>query len=158
MNKKVRNATEVIVDNIEFKSKLESQCYLLLKQAGFNPNYEKDVFIIQDGFYPSIPVYDVFYSRSQKDRVFGLANNKVRPITYTPDFTFDVGDILIVIEVKGKENDVFPVKKKLFIKWMDSYYKAFQKKIVYFIVYNKKQMLESIKIIKEYEEQFIATD
>lgn len=156
MNKKIKNATPVEGEGLQFKSKLEYRFYNLLKEAGYQPKYEEDVFILCPGFYPVCPSYDISYNYKTKRKEFGLANNKVRPITYTPDFTFYIGDILIVVEVKGRENDVFPVKKKLFRKWMETYYKATGKKIVYFEVFTKAQMLESIEIIKEYEKQFVA--
>lgn len=152
MNKKIKNATPV--DG--FKSKLEYRFYSLLKEAGYQPKYEEDVFILQAGFYPTVPSYDVTYNYKKKVKEFGLSNSKVRPITYTPDFTFYIGDILVVIEVKGRENDVFPLKKKLFRKWMETYYKATGKKVIYFEVFTKKQMLDAIDIIKEYEKQFIT--
>lgn len=152
MNKKIKNATPFE----GFKSKLEYRFYCILKENGYQPKYEEDTFILIDGFYPSVPSYDINYNYKTKKREFGLSNSKIRPITYTPDFTFYIGDILIVIEVKGRENDVFPLKKKLFKKWMESYYKATGKKVIYFEVFTKKQMLDTIDIIKEYENQFIA--
>lgn len=152
MNKKIKNATPVG----EFKSKLEYRFYSLLKEAGYQPKYEEDTFILQPGFYPTVPSYDITYNYKRKTKEFGLSNGKIRPITYTPDFTFYIGDILIVIEVKGRENDVFPLKKKLFKKWMETYYKATGKKVIYFEIFTKKQMLDSIEIIREYEKQFIA--
>lgn len=153
-NKKIKNATNVSSDGLEFKSKLEYRCFCLLKEAGYDPKYEEDTFIIQDGFYPRMPCYDENYVYKAKQRLFGLSSQKVRPITYTPDFTFYIGDILIVIEVKGRENDVFPVKKKLFRKWMENFYLSTKQKIIYFEVFNKKEMIRTIEIIKEYEKQF----
>ena len=157
-NKKIKNASPIDKDGIHFKSKLEYRFYNLLKEEGYNPGYEKDTFIIQPGFYPTLPCYDVHYNHKIKAREFGLSSSKVRPITYTPDFTLSIGDILFVMEIKGKENDVFPVKKKIFRKWMEDYYHSTGQKIVYFEIFNKKQMLESIRIIKEYEEQFIVNN
>lgn len=158
MNKKVRNATPNEHNGLKFKSKLEYRFYNLLKDAGYDPGYEKDTFILQPGFYPTLPSYDVNYNYKTKQRIFGLSRFKVRPITYTPDFTFYIGEILIVIEVKGRENDVFPLKKKLFRKWMEEYYRSSGVKIIYFEVFTKKQMLETIDIIKEYEKQFLTSN
>lgn len=72
--------------------------------------------------------------------------SKVRDITYTPDFTIFHNNTLFIIEAKGKENDTYPIKKKLFRKVLES------TKIpcIYFEVHTKKELLEVIDIIKSY--------
>ena len=89
-NKKVRNATPLLYDGIKFKSKLEVYCYTKLKENDLIAPYEERTFVIIDAF-----VYN---------------NEKVRKMTYTPDF---VG-IDYVIECKGKANDAFPLRWKIF--------------------------------------------
>lgn len=140
-NKKIRNARELIFDGIHFKSKLEGSFYRTLTAAGLEPNYESTKFTIVDGFRPTVP----FYNRS-KSKVFKLDMTKVRDITYTPDFTIQYNGTLFIIEAKGIENDTFPLKKKLFRRFLES----MKMPCVYFEVHTKKELLEVIKIIKSY--------
>lgn len=140
-NKKIKNARESIYDGIVFKSKLEESFYKTLISAGLEPDYELTKFVLMEGFKPTIP----FYNRS-KSKVFKLDMNKVRDITYTPDFTILYNDTLFIIEAKGIENDTFPIKKKLFRRFLES----MEMPCVYFEVHTKKELLEVINIIKSY--------
>ena len=147
-NKKVKNASKNIVDGIEFKSLLESRTYQKLKDSGFSPEYEHLYFNLMDSFYPYSQCFDRHYDRSLKKKVFGLNRFKIQAITYTPDFTFTYNDRLIVIECKGKENDVYPIKKKLFRRWMDKYTHLTGVSILYFEVHSLGELEESIEIIR----------
>lgn len=140
-NKKIKNARESVFNGITFKSKLEESFYKTLIFAGLNPNYEQMKFILFEGFKPTIP----FYNRS-KSRVFKLDMNKVRDITYTPDFTLMYKGTLFIIEAKGIENDTYPIKKKLFRKLLET----MELPCIYFEVHTKKELLQVINIIKSY--------
>ena len=48
------------------------------------------------------------------------------------------------------ENDVFYIKKKLFIKFLDDRYASTGQKSMYFEIYNKRQLLQALEIIKDY--------
>lgn len=139
-NRKIKNARETTFNGITFKSKLEESFYKTLLQAGFSVNYESLKFTIIDGFTPTVP----FYNRS-KSRVFRKDMAKVRAITYTPDFTFTYNGILFIIEAKGIENDVFPLKRKLFRRFLES----MEMSCMYFEVHTKKELLQVIDIIHE---------
>jgi len=89
-NKKVKNATPLVYNDINFKSKLEVYCYKKLLENNLQAKYEEVRFTLLDSFE-----YD---------------NEKVRKMTYTPDF---VGPNWI-IECKGQMNDAFPLRWKLF--------------------------------------------
>ena len=145
-NKKIRNATEVTYDGITFKSKLECSLYKVLKEEGFNVSYEKDTFILIPGFRPTV----TFYKRS-KSRVFKLDLSKIRPVTYTPDFTIDTDNGIYFIEAKGIENDVYPLKRKLFRKYLEE--NSLDKYTAFFEVHTKKELLQVITIIKDYEKK-----
>lgn len=138
-NKKIKNARETVFNGITFRSKLEESLYKTLLQAGFEVDYEKVKFVIIEGFTPTVP----FYNRS-KSRVFRLDMQKIRPITYTPDFTFTYNDTLFIIEAKGIENDVFPLKRKLFRRFLES----MEMPCMYFEVHTKRELLQVIDIIK----------
>lgn len=143
MNKKVINATPEEYSNIRFKSKIEVMVYKTLLQHGFKPEYETHTYTIWEGFKPTVP----FYTRN-KAKATVLNLKKLINITYTPDFYIEYEGLKIIIEVKGSTNDVFPYKFKMF-RWhienmpdKDNY--------LIFEIFTKRQLLESIEIIKSY--------
>lgn len=140
-NKKVVNTKQEKVGEIQFKSRLEAMMYKILIESGFKPLYEPKKFVIMEGFSPTV----LFYDRNKSKQ---LINNskKVMDITYTPDFIFQYNNINYIVEAKGFENDVFPVKKKLFRKWLEEHQEDYPS--IYCEVYTKKQLLEIIKKIK----------
>lgn len=140
MNSKILNATPTKFNGIEFRSKLEVNIYKALLVAGFKPDYEKLKFTVWEGYKPTVP----FYTKNKQTRDLELEDTKIRGITYTPDFTFRYKDYLVIIEVKGKENDVYPYKRKLFRKWLETC----NSKSIFFEVYSKKNIETAIKIIK----------
>lgn len=146
-NKKIINASTQEFGDIQFKSKLEIMIYKTLVEYGFTPKYEEVKFLLWEGFKPSVP----FYNKDKKSKDLKLDNKKLIDITYTPDFTFEYNDTLIIIEAKGFENDVFPVKKKLFRGLLERLSKA-GKNIIYFEIFTKKQLIQAINIIKNVTE------
>lgn len=138
-NKKIKNATKKIYKDIIFKSVLEATCFRILSDEGLNPQYEQMKFVLWEGYYPTIP----FYTKDKKTGNLKLDSVKIKDITYTPDITFWYKDTLVIVEVKGFENDVYPYKKKMFRKLMET-----QKDVIIFEIFSKKTMLEAIKIIK----------
>lgn len=156
-NQKIRNATKSTSNNITFKSQLEKSIYNTLLQEGFDPQYEPKTFTLWDGFVPITPYYDKESSKHRDARdpkspiLLVKKENKIIGIRYTPDFYFRYNDLDIYIEAKGIENDVFYIKKKLFIKYLDNHYIKTGQKSMYFEVYTKRQLLQSIKIIKDYD-------
>lgn len=163
MNKKIRNATVNNYNNIQFKSKLEKLIYNILTEKGFNPKYEFKTYLLWEGFTPVTPLYDKESDSQHKKRqqllnikdpkVLTLKNTKIIGIRYTPDFYFKYNNLHIYIEAKGKENDVFYIKKKMFVKYLDNLNKNQGIKSLFFIIYTKKQLLQAIEIIKEYEQK-----
>lgn len=163
VNKKIRNATQSTSEGITFKSKLEKSIYDTLLEQGFNPKYEPITFVIWEGFRPTIPYYDreTNYQRDVRLAASGgssakmLVRKKARilNVQYTPDFYFKYNDLNVYIEAKGIENDVFYLKKKMFIKYLDDLYLEKGEKSIYFEVYTRKQLLQAIEIIKNYEQE-----
>lgn len=156
-NQKIRNATKSTSNNITFKSQLEKSIYNTLQQEGFGPQYEPKTFTLWDGFIPITPYYDKETpkhrdARDPKSSIMLMRKtSKIIGIRYTPDFYFRYNDIDIYIEAKGIENDVFYIKKKLFIKYLDNLYTERGQLSMYFEVYTKRQLLQAINIIKEYD-------
>lgn len=160
-NKKIRNATTCKTGNITFKSQLEKSIYNTLQQSGINPQYEPTTFTLWDGFDPITPFYDKETDNQQKKRlesgdsnkskILVLKTGKVIGIRYTPDFFFRYGKLDVYIEAKGMENDVYYIKKKLFRHYLDIKYKDTTQHAIFFEIYTKKQLLQAIEIIKDYE-------
>lgn len=143
-NKKVINATECSYDGIDFKSKLEVACYIALKENGFTPEYEKYSYVLQESkLFPTLH-YAPYKDRKTHRNVWGLNKYKVVSIKYKPDFVLTVNGKLIVIEVKGYQNDRYPYQKKLFFKWLEDNCPN----SAFFEVHNKKQLKAAIEVIK----------
>ena len=139
-NKKIKNASPLEYDGISFKSKLEKMAYQTLKEQGFPVQYEPKKFIIWEGFRPNVP----FYNKDTSTRMLKMDSKKVIDISYTPDLMFEYNNRLIIIEMKGFENNTYPLKKKIFRKWLESNYPN----SIYFEIFTKKQLLQAIDIIK----------
>lgn len=137
-NKKIKNATKTTESGIAFKSETEARIYKALVAEGFDPLYEKVTFTLSEKIRPTVP----FFNRIKG--LLGLDMKPVQAITYTPDFTFECNGILIVIEVKGFENDVFPVKRNLFRKHLET----LNQSSMFFEVRTKKELLEALRIIR----------
>lgn len=160
-NKKIRNATQSSSKGITFKSQLEKSIYNTLLQQGFTPQYEPITFTLWDGFSPITPYYDRETDKQKMRRISEGVNTcpskilvqkagKVVGIRYTPDFYFNYNGLDVYIEAKGIENDVFYIKKKMFIKYLDDVLINTGRRSIYFEVYTKKQLLQAIEIIKNY--------
>ena len=141
INKKVRNATICKKDGIQFKSKLELYMYTKLKQAGLGGEYEEHRFDLLEKFEFNNESFEKY--KKKGTYLFGKVNNKIRGITYTPDFV-NIKDKWI-IECKGYANDQFPLRWKLFKKMLND------KKLDYdlYLPTNKSQVEEVVKIIKK---------
>ncbi len=147
-NKKVKNATPITAENINFNSKLELSCYRLLVKAGFNPVYEGKKTILQEKFNSNVQVYLPKKSTKKLE-----LNKTIREISYNVDFYFSVVcsdgvERHFFIEAKGMPNDAYPIKKKLFIKTIQDQFKESSNNVYFFEVRNLRQINQAIEIIK----------
>lgn len=144
-NKKVKNVKDCWYDGIHFKSTLEKDAYIAFVKEDFSPEYEKQTYVLQETkLFPTLH-YAPFKDRKLHQDVWGLNKYKVISIKYTPDFEFTIGDMLIIVEVKGKANDRYPYQKKLFFKWLEDNHPN----SAFFEIHNKKQLMQAIDIIKQ---------
>ena len=90
INKKVINATEVTVNGVKYRSKLEARCAQILKENNISFEYEP----LKIEYIPKFEYY----------------GEKYRAAFYTPDFIIDNKYIL---EIKGFLTDTYRYKKKL---------------------------------------------
>lgn len=139
-NKKVLNAQPLTYKGIKFKSRLEVLVYTELIKAGFKPQYEPKTYVLWEGFKPTVPFYDV----DKDTKSLKLNEKKIIDIKYTPDFRFEYKGLNIYVEAKGKENDVYYIKKKLFRNYLEKH----EKNSMYFEVHTKKQIQQAIDILK----------
>lgn len=137
-NKKIKNATKITESGISFKSRLEAMIYKTLLDNNITPLYEEKTFEFVPRLRPTIP----FFNRLKK--VFSLDMRPIQPITYTPDFTFEYKGILVIIEAKGFENDIYPVKRNLFRRYLEDV----KQPSIFFEIRTKKELLEALNIIK----------
>ena len=98
-------------DGIQFASQLEVYMYKILKDANVEMGYETERFDILEGFHSS----NVSFERTAKKDFIDRGQKKIRGIYYTPDFVSD----RFIIETKGRANESFPIRWKLFKRHLD---------------------------------------
>lgn len=111
-DRRVVKSTKVKLDGIEFASKLESVMYKLLKQAGIKFTYEGKSYQTFNPFKLESECYERATKRSKAMR----DNRKVGKVSYTPDFIGENEEWFI--EVKGRANESFSIRWKLFKKML----------------------------------------
>ena len=129
---------KVTVDGIKFASGLEAYMYRALKKAKIKAQYEKRTFEL----IPSFEFNNSSYERQSngKGDMVNRGNKKVLAIKYTPDFE----GTNFVIECKGRANESFPLRWKIFKKLMS------ERRIGPFVLYkpqNQKECDETVKLI-----------
>ena len=82
--------------------------YKALKEAGIRTKYEGETFVLINGFHFDNKVYE--RQANSKGLFKNRGCKRILPIKYTPDF---IGDDFI-IETKGRANESFPMRWKLF--------------------------------------------
>lgn len=101
---------KVSYDGINFASGLERYMYMALKKANIRAKYEGETFVLLNGFHFENEVYE--RQSNGKGEYKNRGSKRILPIKYTPDF---IGDSFI-IETKGRANESFPMRWKLFKK------------------------------------------
>ena len=158
-NKKIKNASPLEYDGIQFRSKLEVTCYKVLKENHIEPLYEKETFTLWNGFYPTVPFYtkNTFKKGNCNLKLLStktaLDRRKVDSWNYTPDFSFTFNNFIIFIEVKGFSNGIYEYKRKLFRKILeDKQIEDNEHSYELWEIHTKGQLLECIKHLKENEQ------
>ena len=107
---------KVICDGITFASGLEKYMYKALKKAKIKADYEGQTYTLIDGFEFKTSSYE--RQSNGKGDFVDRGNKKILPIKYTPDFISNE----FIIECKGRANESFPIRWKLFKKFINRYY------------------------------------
>ena len=104
---------KVVFDGIKFASGLERYMYQALKKAKIKAKYEGQTYIVQEGFEFKNKSYE--RQSNGKGELVNRGCKKILPIKYTPDFISDS----FIIECKGRANESFPMRWKLFKKYVN---------------------------------------
>ena len=107
---------KVICDGITFASGLEKYMYQALKLAKIKTKYEGETYTLINSFEFENSSYE--RQSNGKGQFVNRGNKKILPIKYTPDF---VGKDFI-IECKGRANESFPMRWKLFKRFINRCY------------------------------------
>ena len=131
-------AKKVTFDGIQFASGLEKYMYLALKEAKIVARYEGETYILQDGFEFKNKSYE--RQANGKGQMVNRGSKKILPIKYTPDFVSDS----FIIECKGRANESFPIRWKMFKKYVNKHLKH----VTLYKPQNQKECDEVINLIK----------
>ena len=115
-NKGPVRSKKVVFDGITFASGLERYMYQALKKAKIKADYEGRTYTLIDGFNFDNESYE--RQSNGKGELINRGNKKILPIKYTPDFTNDS----FIIECKGRANESFPMRWKLFKRFINRCY------------------------------------
>jgi hypothetical protein len=134
-------AKKTTVDGLSFASGLEAYMYKALKAANIKAEYEGFTYELIREFDFDIDVYE--RCANGKGEYKNRGHKKIRKISYTPDF---IGDKFI-IECKGRPNESFPIRWKLFKKFIAN---TFPKgSITIYKPQNQKECDKVIELINE---------
>ena len=103
---------KVTFDGITFASGLERYMYQVLKKNKIHALYEGATFVLQESF-----MFDNESFERQSNGKGDMVNRgckKILNIKYTPDFVSDS----FIIECKGRANESFPMRWKMFKKYV----------------------------------------
>ena len=130
-------AKKVIYNGITFASGLEKYMYKALKAAKIDFQYEGETFELVPGFQFNNACYE--RQSNGKGDFINRGIKKVLNIKYTPDF---IGNDFI-IETKGRANESFPLRWKMF-KYLMS---LMNDKRALYKPQNQKECDETVSII-----------
>lgn len=128
-------AKKVSFDGIQFASGLEKYMYQALKKAKIKATYEGQTYVLQESFVFEIDSYE--RQANGKGDLVNRGQKKILNIKYTPDFVSDS----FIIECKGRANESFPLRWKMFKKYVNDNLK-------HVILYKPQNQKECDKVIE----------
>jgi len=130
-------AKKVSFDGINFASGLEKYMYAALKKAKIHAIYEGATFELQEGFMFDVDSYE--RQGNGKGDMVNRGQKKILNIKYTPDFVSPS----FIIECKGRANESFPLRWKMFKKYVNHK----MKHVTLYKPQNQKECDEVINLI-----------
>ena len=128
-------AKKVSFDGITFASGLEKYMYIALKKAKIHADYEGATFVLQEDFKFQIDSYE--RQANGKGDMVNRGQKKIQSIKYTPDFVSSS----FIIECKGRANESFPMRWKMFKKYVNH-------KMKHVTLYKPQNQKECDKVIE----------
>ena len=128
---------KVTYDGVTFASGLEKYMYQALKKAKIKSRYEGETFTLQEGFMFDNESYE--RQSNGKGDMVDKGGKRILPIKYTPDFVSDS----FIIECKGRANESFPIRWKMFKKYVNDNLKY----VTLYKPQNQKECDEVINLI-----------
>jgi len=128
-------AKKVTFDGIKFASGLEKYMYMALKKAKIHAVYEGATFELQEGFMFDTDSYE--RQGNGKGDMINRGQKKILNIKYTPDFVSPS----FIIECKGRANESFPLRWKMFKKHV-------KEQIPHVTLYKPQNQKECDKVIE----------
>jgi hypothetical protein len=128
-------AKKVSFDGIQFASGLERYMYQALKKAKIKSEYEGKTYEIQEGFVFDVDSYE--RQANGKGDMVNRGQKKILNIKYTPDFISDS----FIIECKGRANESFPIRWKMFKKYV-------KERIPHVTLYKPQNQKECDKVVE----------
>jgi len=132
-------AKKVTFDGIKFASGLEKYMYIALKKAKIHAEYEGVTFVLQKDFMFNVDSYE--RQANGKGDMVNRGQKKIQDIKYTPDFISDS----FIIECKGRANESFPLRWKMF----KMYVKEYMEHVTLYKPQNQKECDKVIELITE---------
>ena len=129
---------KISYDGHNFASGLEKYMYMALVKAKIKAKYEGETFVLLNGFHFENEVYE--RQANSKGEFINRGEKRILPIKYTPDF---IGEDFI-IETKGRPNESFPIRWKLFKKLVTEQFPSY----ILFKPQNQKECDRVIEILK----------
>ena len=108
---------KVTFDGVQFASGLEKYMYIALKKAKIKALYEGATFVLQEDFKFDVDSYE--RQANGKGDMINRGQKKIQNIKYTPDFVSNS----FIIECKGRANESFPIRWKMFKKYVKEHLK-----------------------------------
>ena len=130
---------KVTFDGITFASGLEKYMYIALKKAKIQAKYEGQTYILQEGFMFDLESYE--RQGNGKGEMVNRGCKKILPIKYTPDFV----STSFIIECKGRANESFPLRWKMFKNYVNKH----MKHVTLYKPQNQKECDKVIELINE---------
>ena len=128
-------AKKVSFDGITFASGLEKYMYQVLKKAKIKTKYEGQTYVLQEAFDFKVDSFE--RQANGKGEMVNRGQKKIQSIKYTPDFISSS----FIIECKGRANESFPIRWKMFKNYVKN-------NMPHVILYKPQNQKECDKVIE----------
>ena len=126
---------KVTFDGITFASGLEKYMYQALKKAKVKAKYEGQTYVLQEAFDFKVDSFE--RQANGKGEMVNRGQKKIQSIKYTPDFISPS----FIIECKGRANESFPIRWKMFKNYVKN-------NMPHVILYKPQNQKECDKVIE----------